>query len=112
MKTIKVFLASSIELIEERKEFGFLFCHLNRIYRPRGIYLELVPWEYLDSSMGPLHKQQEYNKELDTCELCLVLFWTKFGDYTCEVADIYSIHGKENCADKYISHIQRNFLQI
>jgi len=84
MKTIKVFLASSIELIEERKEFGFLFCHLNRIYRPRGIYLELVPWEYLDSSMGPLHKQQEYNKELDTCELCLVLFWTKFGDYTCE----------------------------
>lgn len=29
-----------------------------------------------------------------------------------EVADIYSIHGKENCVDKYISHIQRNFLQI
>lgn len=84
MKTIKVFLASSNELIEERKELGFLFCHLNRIYRPRGIYLELVPWEYLDSSMCPSHKQQEYNKELDTCELCLVLFWTKFGDYTYE----------------------------
>lgn len=84
MKTIKVFLASSIELREERTELGFLFCHLNRVYRPRGIYLELVPWEFLDSSMGPTHKQHEYNKELDSCELCLVLYWTKFGDYTYE----------------------------
>lgn len=84
MKTIKVFLASSDELIEERKEFGFLFCHLNRVFRPRGLYLELVPWEFLDSSMGPLHKQQEYNLELESCEMCMVLYWNKFGEYTYE----------------------------
>lgn len=84
MKTIKVFLASSEELIEERKEFGFLFSHLNRIFRPRGIYLELVLWEFLDSSMGPLHKQQDYNKELELCEMCMVIYWTKFGQYTYE----------------------------
>ena len=84
MKTIRVFLASSSELDEERKEFGFLFCHLNRIFRPRGIYIELVPWEFLDSSMGLSHKQQEYNKELESCEVCIVLYWTKFGEYTYE----------------------------
>lgn len=84
MKTIKVFLASSDELESERKEFGFLFCHLNRILRPRGIYLELSPWEFLDSSMGLKYKQEEYNEELKTCEMCVVLYWMKFGDYTNE----------------------------
>lgn len=84
MKTIKVFLASSDELLDERLQFDSLFNHLNRIFRPRGLYLELSKWEYLDSSMGPKHKQEEYNEELKTCELCLVIYWTKFGEYTGE----------------------------
>ena len=82
MRTIKVFLASSEELRIERLEFDSLFNHLNRIFRPRGIYLELSKWEYLDSSMGQKHKQEEYNDELKTCEMCMVLYWTKFGEYT------------------------------
>lgn len=84
MKTIKVFLASSEELTEERLQFDSLFNHLNRIFRPRGLYLELSKWEYLDSSMGPKHKQEEYNEELKTCEMCIVMFWTRFGEYTNE----------------------------
>ena len=84
MKTIKVFLASSEELEQERLQFDSLFNHLNRIFRPRGIYLELSKWEYLDSSMGPKHKQQEYNEELKTCDICLALYWTRFGEYTAE----------------------------
>ena len=84
MKTIKVFLASSDELEMERLQFDSLFNHLNRIFRPRGIYLELSKWEYLDNSMGPKHKQEEYNEELKTCEMCMVIFWTKFGEYTGE----------------------------
>ena len=56
MNTIKVFLASSEELEMERLQFDSLFNHLNRIFRPRGLYLELSKWEYLDSSMGPKHK--------------------------------------------------------
>ena len=82
MKTIKVFLASSDELENERLQFDSLFNHLNRIFRPRGLYLELSKWEYLDSSMGPKHKQEEYNEELKTCEMCMVIYWTKFGEYT------------------------------
>ena len=84
MKTIKVFLASSDELSDERLQFDSLFNHLNRIFRPRGLYLELSKWEYLDSSMGPKHKQEEYNEELKTCEMCLVIYWTRFGEYTAE----------------------------
>ena len=82
MKTIKVFIASSEELKMERLEFTDMIQQLNRILRPRGVEIEPIKWEYLDASMGTLHKQEEYNQELKTCELCLVLYWTRFGDYT------------------------------
>lgn len=82
MKTISVFLASSDELKEERMLIADLFNELNDIFLPRGIYLQLVKWEKLDSSMGPLHKQKEYNEKLKTCEMCIVMYWTKLGDYT------------------------------
>ena len=82
MKTIKVFIASSEELRMERLEFTDMIQHLNRIFKPRGFEIEPVKWEYLDASMGPLHKQEEYNQELKTCEICLALYWTKFGEYT------------------------------
>lgn len=97
MKTLKVFVASSDELRTERLEVTDMFQHLNRILKPRGLELEPVKWEYLDASMGPLHKQQEYNNELKTCEMCLVLYWTKFGEYTeCELETAYA----ESCAGR------------
>lgn len=82
MKTIKVFIASSKELHEERLAIPFLFQQLNRDLKSKGIAFEPVKWEYLDASMGPLHKQEEYNIELKTCEICIALFWTRFGEYT------------------------------
>lgn len=97
MKTIKVFIASSEELKLERLEFTDMIQQLNRILKPRGLEIEPVKWEYLDASMGPLHKQEEYNNELKTCEMCLVLYWTQFGDYTkSELETAYS----ELCAGR------------
>ncbi len=84
MKTIKVFIASSDELKPERDKFDTLFNHLNSIFTARGIRLEPVKWEFLDSSMGRLHKQEEYNREIKECDICVVMFWQKFGDYTDE----------------------------
>ncbi|MBR5864445.1 MAG: tetratricopeptide repeat protein, partial [Alistipes sp.] len=52
------------------------------IFTARGIRLEPVKWEFLDSSMGRLHKQEEYNREIKDCDICVVLFWQKIGDYT------------------------------
>ena len=82
MKTIKIFLASSEELKDERKELADLVEHLNFTLGKQDMNIQLVKWEYLDSSMGPLHKQEEYNRELRDCELCMVLYWTRFGMYT------------------------------
>ena len=88
MKTIRIFLASSEELTPEREKFDTLFAHLNSIFRVRGIMLEPVKWEFLDASAGPLHKQEEYNRELKTCDICIVMFWQKFGDYTKTELDV------------------------
>ena len=97
MKTVKVFIASSDELRIERLEFSDLILQMNRILKPRGLEIEPVKWEYLDASMGPLCKQEEYNRELKTCEMCLVLYWRRFGDYTkSELDTAYS----ELCAGR------------
>ena len=84
MKTIKVFIASSEELGQERLEIGDLFAHLNSIFKRRGIVLEVSKWEYLDESMGSLRKQDEYNREIKTCDMCMVLYWKRLGEFTRE----------------------------
>jgi len=88
MKTIKIFLASSEELKDERLEMTDLVGRLNQTFKGRGIQLELKRWEYLDSSMGDQRKQDEYNDVLRECDICLVLFWRRFGSYTGEELDV------------------------
>ena len=82
MKTIKIFVASSKELSKERKELAALANSLNTALMTLGINVIMVEWENLDSSKGKEAKQDEYNKELCTCDLCIVLYATKFGEFT------------------------------
>ncbi len=87
-RVVRVFIASSDELKSEREAFDTLFAHLNSIFKVRGVMLETVKWEFLDSSAGSMHKQEEYNRELKTCDICVVMFWQKFGDYTKAELDV------------------------
>lgn len=84
MQTIKIFLASSDELAHERLVFSRIALELGARLRERGVRIDLVKWEYLDSSMGLLHKQEEYNRELSMCDIVFVLFSRRFGEYTEE----------------------------
>ena len=83
-KTVKIFLASSAELAHERLVFSRIVLELGAQLRERGMRIDLVKWEYLDPSMGPMHKQEEYNRELATCDIVFVLFSRRFGEYTEE----------------------------
>ena len=87
MKTIKIFLASSEELSTERDTMTALIYRLNQLFKGRGLEFEMKRWEYLDSSMTDERKQDEYNKVLKQCDICLVMFWRKFGSYTGEELD-------------------------
>ncbi|QVJ81661.1 Tfp pilus assembly protein PilF [Prevotella sp. khp1] len=88
MKTIKIFLASSEELSPEREKMADLVLHLNKLFKGRGIELDLEKWEYLDASMSGKRKQDEYNDVLHQCDICMVLFWRRFGSYTGEELDV------------------------
>lgn len=88
MKTIKIFLASSCELKEEREMMAALANSLNTVLEPQGIRTIVIEWENLDASMGELHKQEDYNKKLRECEMCMVLYWTTFGKYTKTELDV------------------------
>lgn len=70
MKSVKVFIASSEELRLERLEIADMIQQLNRV---------LKPW---DVEIDPLDNYDEYYRKLKNCEMCLVLYWTKFEDQT------------------------------
>ena len=81
---IKIFVASSNELQAEREALAGCVLRLNRWLVDRGEEerVSLEKWEYLDSSMGVDHKQEEYNQALRDCDAALGLCWRKFGQYT------------------------------
>ena len=91
---MKIFLASSNELNHEREYLAGVVFYLGRLLHDMGLEqrVELVKWEYLDSSMGIDHKQDEYNRELAACDAAIVLFWRKFGEYT-ESEFLTALHG-------------------
>ena len=43
---------------------GDLVLHLNKLFRGRGLELNLEKWGYLDASMSVKRKQDEYNEVL------------------------------------------------
>ena len=89
MKT-NIFIASSSELKRERMELVDLMMDLNQepSNKAKGIKLDPVLWEYMDSSMRAQRKEDEYLAELRKCEICIVLFWNILGEYTMEELDV------------------------
>jgi len=47
MKTIKIFVASSEELVEERREISDMVAHLNYALNKLDINILLVKWNFL-----------------------------------------------------------------
>ena len=84
LKTVKIFLASSIELREDRDAFDLYFRQQNDRLRKEGIYLEIVRWENFLDAMSETRLQDEYNKEICNCDIFVSLFKTKTGKYTEE----------------------------
>jgi internalin A len=84
IKTIKIFLASSSELIEDRRSLREFISVENDRYHEKGIYLKIIQWEYFVDSISKERLQEEYNKALKESDIFLSLFFTKVGRYTSE----------------------------
>jgi hypothetical protein len=84
MITKKIFLASSAELKPDRSEFQIFINRKNRDFVGKGVFLDLVIWEDFLDAMAKTRLQDEYDKAIRDCDLFVMLFWTKVGQYTEE----------------------------
>jgi hypothetical protein len=84
MITTKLFLASSSEFCEERKEFELCISRKNKALRPRGVVIEVVLWEDFLNAMSKTRLQDEYNQAIRECDLFVTLVGSKVGRYTDE----------------------------
>lgn len=84
MDTKKIFLASSSELKEDREQFEIFINRKNKDWIEKGIFLHLIVWEDFLDALSQTRLQDEYNKAIRACDLFVMLFCTKVGQYTEE----------------------------
>ncbi len=84
LKKYKVFLASSGELAQERKEIALMISRQNNKWTEQDIYLELVVWEDLLHSFHGERIQDYFNEEMLQCDIVIALFYRKVGQFTEE----------------------------
>jgi hypothetical protein len=87
-RTIKIFLASSAELLADRDGFDLYLRQQNDQYRKQGFYLEIVRWENFLDAMSATRLQDEYNKKVRDCDVFVSLFCTKSGKFTDEEFEV------------------------
>ena len=84
MQTIKIFLASSQELVEDRRAFELMVGRLNQEWRARDYIFDVILWENFIDAMSKDGLQKEYNRAVADSDLFVMLFFTKVGPYTLE----------------------------
>ena len=84
MKKIKIFLASSDTLSEERIESETLLYRKNDKLIDKGIYLQLVIWEKISKNFSKKRKQNEFNQAITESDIFICLVFDKVGQFTHE----------------------------
>ncbi|MDN3205599.1 hypothetical protein [Algoriphagus sediminis] len=83
MKKLRIFLASSNELKEEREQFEIhIYRKCQELFEQKQIFLYLDIWENMSTKMSRTHSQDEYNKFVRDADIVVVLAYTKVGEYT------------------------------
>ena len=83
-QNIKIFLASSAELKDDREQFEQFIGRKNKTLNKNGRFIELVIWEDGIDAMSKTRLQEEYNKAARGCDIFVMLFATKVGAFARE----------------------------
>ncbi len=76
VQRVKLFLASSSELEDDRRAFEILVNRKNKAWVDKGAFIELVQWEDFLDVMSKTRLQNEYNARIRDCDVFVLLFWT------------------------------------
>ncbi|KPA11373.1 ATPase AAA [Candidatus Magnetomorum sp. HK-1] len=84
VKIIKLFLASSSDLANERSGIGLWINRKNKLLLKNNLFIDLVVWEDLLHSFQGQRIQDYFNKEMLACDIVVALFYSKVGAFTKE----------------------------
>ncbi|MDP8321544.1 MAG: COR domain-containing protein [Candidatus Stygibacter australis] len=87
-REIKIFLASSNELEEDRIAIKELTDLINSDISSQGIVLKMIMWEEKLKSFYKDNYQKYLNKMIHECDIFISLFFTKVGEHTKEEFDL------------------------
>jgi hypothetical protein len=87
MKKIRIFLASSAELDQDKLQVELFVSRKNKDWHSRRIFLELTTWKDFISSITQERTQNEYNRYIRNSDISIFLFHTRLGRYTKEEFD-------------------------
>jgi len=116
MKKISIFIASSIDQFkEERRLLESFIRRISDDYEERpGVKIIPLLCENHDSALSLGRKQEEYNEQIRGSEICVFLFFTKVGEYTCEEFEVARAHFLEFGKPKiytYFKVVEENKLE-
>jgi formylglycine-generating enzyme required for sulfatase activity/translation elongation factor P/translation initiation factor 5A len=84
MTPIKIFLASSNDLQEERNAIELMVSRENEKIESTGVKFKVVRWEQLLQAFQPKRVQDFFNKEMLECQVMIALFYNRLGKFTLE----------------------------
>ena len=87
MKDIRIFVASSKELLPERNYLAYLVLASAEDFERRGFRVRLSKWEYVDPTMTEARTEDRYLDEMLDCDAVLMMFRHVLGMYTKEEVD-------------------------
>ena len=107
LRTVKIFIASSNKLQEERDKIEQLLPRKNDTYIENNIYLKLDIWEKETSSFSRSRKQSEFNELALKSDIFICIVYDRIGDYTKEELDtVYSHFMNSNDKKKILLYLK------
>lgn len=88
MKKVKVFIASSAELDEDKSQLDLFFSEKNKIYEKRDILFVQKTWKDFESSLHKHFLQDRYDAYIRESDIVLFLFHTRLGQYTLRELEV------------------------
>lgn len=96
MTTLNIFIASSLELSQQRVLIGDYIRRLSYDYSPRGVRLRMLCWEDFYPEYSGVSKQKEYDDSLiATCDIFIAIFRKRCGKYTRHEIELAQTLNKE-----------------
>ena len=97
MKDIRIFVASSCEMVAERNALAYFAIAHEDEFAGRGLRVRLSKWEYVDPTMAVGPKEDEYLKELRDSDGALILFQKVLGKFTRQEYEETLEYEKSGC---------------